>query len=196
MKKTITFVSILGLSLIAIAGSDNGFTSVEKNSICLTDKKENTKCKKLESKELVINKSYNQQSNNSPYYVYKSRENETVLYSDTQPIDKSVKYKKINLNTEEMRGKVNYYHSDPSPVKKAQKINKDVAYSQQKQDEINYLRNSLTSAKSELFSLKPVRDEDWTYVARTRVLSDYYLEKQLVLKKEIIKLEMQLEQKS
>jgi hypothetical protein len=189
MKTTLAFLSLLSSVTFATAAQPAGFTGVGENVVCSTDADNATKCKKLTQKELVTPAV--PAWGTAPYYVYKSQEKDSISYSDSAPSHKN--YKKIDLNSPKMKEKITFYKTDTKLLEKAKKDRYDARVDQEKQSQINYVRDSLANARGALYNLRPETDNDWTYSGRTRVLSPYYVEKQLMLKKEIVKLEIQLE---
>ena len=189
MKTTITFFALLSSFTFATAAQPAEIKDIGDNVVCSTNAEKSTKCKKLTQKELVLPKITTWGT--APYYVYKSKDKNSVSYSDNAPLHTN--YQKLDLNSTKMKERISFYKTDPKLLEQAKKDRYDVSVAQKKQSEINYIRDSLANARSALYSLSPATDNDWTYSGRTRVLSPYYVEKQLMIKKEIVKLEIQLE---
>ena len=189
MKTTLTFFALLSSFTFATAAQPTEFKDVGDNVVCSTNAEKTTKCKNLTQKELVIPKIATWGT--APYHVYKSQEKNSVSYSDSVPSHKN--YQKIDLNSPKMKEKISFYKTDPRLLEQAKRDKYNGRLAQKNQSEINYIRDSLANAKSALYKLSPETDNDWTYSGRTRVLSPYYVEKQLMIKKEIVKLEIQLE---
>lgn len=189
MKTTLTLLSLLSFVTIATAAQPVNLTGSEENAVCSTDAKNIKKCKVLTQDELVTPKIA--EWGTGSYYVYKSQEKNSVSYSDVEPSHKN--YKKIDLNSESMKEKLTFYKTDPLLLEQAQKDRYDSKVVRAKEDKLNYVKTSLAYARTSLYNLRPERDEDWTYSGRTRILSPYYTEKEMMLKKEVIKFELELE---
>ena len=156
MKKKLTFLALLSCFTFASVAQTTEFKSVGENVICFTSAEKLTKCKKLTQKELVTSKAVTWR--NSPYYIYKSKDKNSVSYSDSAPLHTS--YQKIDLNSNKMKERISFYKSDPMLLEQDKKEKFDAKIAQDKQNELNSIINGLSNVKVYLHNYSIETDDE------------------------------------
>lgn len=118
MKTTLTFLVLLSYFTLANAVQTAEIEDIGNNIVCSTNAEKSTKCKKLTPKELGISQIATWGT--APYYVYKSQDKNSILYSDSAPPHKN--YQKLDLNSAKMREKISFYKTDPKLLEQAKKV--------------------------------------------------------------------------